>query len=114
MPRPRSVAQRGEGAGDLDVALSRARSATDGQKCALPTGTSLLMQSLILSFEREFRDHAGRPCHSHRDLVLPKIVDWDEEAGRFTYDAEVRPQAPRLDLRLRSRGRPEEPTSAPS
>jgi regulator of RNase E activity RraA len=35
-------------------------------------------------------------------------------AGRFTYDAEVRPQAPRLDLRLRSRGRPEEPTSAPS
>jgi NADH-quinone oxidoreductase subunit F len=78
--------ERGEGAGDLDVALSRARSATDGQKCALPTGTSLLMQSLFLSFTDEFRQHAGRPCPSPRELVLPKIVDWDEDLGRFAYD----------------------------
>jgi NADH-quinone oxidoreductase subunit F len=78
--------QRGEGEGDLDVALARARSATDGQKCALPTGTSLLMQGLFLSFEEEFRDHTGRRCPSARGLVLPKIVDWDQDAGRFTYD----------------------------
>ena len=78
--------QRGEGGAGLDVALARARGATDGQKCGLPTGTSLLMQSLFLTFEREFREHAGRPCPSPRDLVLPKIVDWDEEAGRFSYD----------------------------
>ncbi len=76
----------GEGAGDLDAALARARSATDGQKCALPTGTSLLMQSLFLTFEREFREHAGGRCPSPRGLTLPKIVDWDEEAGRFSYD----------------------------
>jgi NADH-quinone oxidoreductase subunit F len=78
--------EKGEGAGDLDVALARARSATDGQKCALPTGTSLLMQSLFLTFEKEFRSHAGSPCPSPRGLALPKIVDWDEDAGRFSYD----------------------------
>jgi NADH-quinone oxidoreductase subunit F len=78
--------ERGEGGADLDVALVRARGATDGQKCALPTGTSLLMQSLFLTFEDEFRAHAGRACASHRGLVLPKIVDWDTEAGRFAYD----------------------------
>jgi NADH-quinone oxidoreductase subunit F len=78
--------QRGDPAADLDEALVRARGATDGQKCALPTGTSLLMQSLFLTFEEEFRAHAGRACPSHRGLVLPKIVDWDPEAGTFTYD----------------------------
>jgi NADH:ubiquinone oxidoreductase subunit F (NADH-binding) len=78
--------ERGEGGADLDQALSRARGATDGQKCALPTGTSLLMQSLFLTFTEEFRAHAGRACPSHRDLVLPKIEEWDEEAGRFRYD----------------------------
>jgi NADH-quinone oxidoreductase subunit F len=78
--------ERGEDAGDLDVALARARGATDGQKCALPTGTSLLMQSLFLTFTQEFREHAGKACPSPRKLVLPKIVDWDEGAGRFAYD----------------------------
>ncbi len=77
---------RGEGEADLDVALAPARGATDGQKCALPTGTSLLMQSLFLTFEEEFRTHAGRKCPSPRGLVLPKVVDWDEDVGRFTYD----------------------------
>src|SRR5918996_440938 len=78
--------QRGEPEADLDEALARARGATDGQKCALPTGTSLLMQSLFLTFEEEFRAHAGRECPSPRGLALPKIVDWDEKSGRFTYD----------------------------
>jgi len=78
--------QRGDPAADLDEALARARGSTDGQKCALPTGTSLLMQSLFLTFEEEFRSHAGRECPSPRGLALPKIVDWDEEAGRFEYD----------------------------
>ncbi len=44
------------------------------------------MQSLFLTFEEEFRAHAGRERPSPRGLVLPKIVDWDEEAGRFDYD----------------------------
>ncbi|HJV03881.1 MAG TPA: NADH-ubiquinone oxidoreductase-F iron-sulfur binding region domain-containing protein [Actinomycetota bacterium] len=78
--------ERREGSGDLDVALARARSSTDGQKCALPTGTSLLGQSLFLTFEAEFRAHAEGACPSPRGLVLPKITGWDENAGRFTYD----------------------------
>jgi NADH-quinone oxidoreductase subunit F len=86
--------ERGEGAADLDVALARARSSTDGQKCALPTGTSLLMQSLFLTFTDEFRAHAGRPCPSPRGLELPKIVDWDEAGGRFLYDRDYARKRP--------------------
>ncbi len=44
------------------------------------------MQSLFLSFVEEFRAHAGRACPSPRGLVLPKIVDWNEAAGRFQYE----------------------------
>jgi NADH-quinone oxidoreductase subunit F len=77
---------RGEDAVGLDVALQRARTVTDGQKCGLPTGTSLLGQSVLLTFEREIRDHGGRACPAARSLVLPKLVDLDAEAGRFRYD----------------------------
>jgi hypothetical protein len=52
----------------------------------MPTGTSLPMQSLFLTFEGEFRKHACRACLSPRGPVPPKIVDRDAEAGRFSYD----------------------------
>lgn len=80
--------ERGEGdAGDVELMLARAKTVTDGQKCALPTGESLLMQSLLQTFRPEFEAHAGAPCERHRDdLKLPKIVDLDEAAGRFRYD----------------------------
>jgi NADH-quinone oxidoreductase subunit F len=72
--------------GDVDLMLARARTVTDGQKCALPTGESLLMQSLLQTFTEEFEQHRS-PCERHREgLLLPKIVDFDEEAGRFGYD----------------------------
>ncbi|HEU4354979.1 MAG TPA: NADH-ubiquinone oxidoreductase-F iron-sulfur binding region domain-containing protein [Actinomycetota bacterium] len=79
---------RGEGdAGDVDLMLARARTVTDGQKCALPTGESLLMQSLLQTFRPEFESHTARPCELHRDeLLLPKIVGLDEDAGRFRYE----------------------------
>jgi hypothetical protein len=72
--------------GDLDLILARAKTVTDGQKCALPTGTSLLTQSFVQVFLREFEEHAGRSCRHPRDLVFPKITDWDETTGRFVYD----------------------------
>jgi NADH-quinone oxidoreductase subunit F len=72
--------------GDLDVILARAKTVTDGQKCALPTGTSLLMQSFVHVYLAEFQEHAGRVCPRPRELVFPKIVDWDESAMRFAYD----------------------------
>ena len=80
--------ERGKGdAGDVALMLARAKTVTDGQKCALPTGESLLMQSLLQTFTQEFEAHETRACDRHRDeLLLPKIVDLDEDAGRFRYD----------------------------
>ncbi len=77
-----------DGASDrgLETILMRARSATDGQKCALPTGESLLMQSLVQVFDDEFRSHVGGGCPLPRELPFHKIVDWDPAAGRFLYD----------------------------
>ncbi len=89
----RMEAGKGE-VGDLDLILARAKTVTDGQKCALPTGTSLLAQSFVQVFLREFQEHAGRTCPSPRDLVFPKITDWDEAAGRFAYDLEYPKKQP--------------------
>ena len=73
---------------DIELVLVRARSSTDGQKCALPTGESLLMQSLVQVFPDEFREHVGAPCPRPRELTFHKIVDWDAHDERFVYDAE--------------------------
>jgi NADH-quinone oxidoreductase subunit F len=78
--------ENGSAAGSLDAILARAKSVTDGQKCALPTGESLLVQSLLQLYPDEFAGHVGRPCPNDRELVLHKIVDWDEGSGRFRYD----------------------------
>ena len=72
---------------DIELVLVRSRSSTDGQKCALPTGESLLMQSLVQVFDDEFRQHVGRPCPLPRELPFHKIVDRDA-SGRFVYDAD--------------------------
>jgi NADH-quinone oxidoreductase subunit F len=53
---------------DLELILVRARGSTGGQKCALPTGESLLMQSLVQSFGDEFASHVGRSCPLPREL----------------------------------------------
>ena len=66
--------------------LIRARGSTDGQKCALPTGESLLMQSVAQVFAEEFRSHVGGACPLPRELAFHLISDWDAEAGRFRYD----------------------------
>jgi NADH:ubiquinone oxidoreductase subunit F (NADH-binding) len=81
----RLEAGKGE-SGDLDLILARAKTVTDGQKCALPTGTSLLAQSFVHVYRQEFQEHAGRACRRPRELAFPKITDWDETAGRFSYD----------------------------
>ncbi|HEX9300679.1 MAG TPA: NADH-ubiquinone oxidoreductase-F iron-sulfur binding region domain-containing protein, partial [Actinomycetota bacterium] len=72
---------------DVELVLVRSRSSTDGQKCALPTGESLLMQSLVQVFDDEFRRHVGTPCPLPRELRFHKIVDRDD-SGRFVYDAD--------------------------
>jgi NADH-quinone oxidoreductase subunit F len=71
---------------DVETILMRARGSTDGQKCALPTGESLLIQSLVQVFGDDFRRHSGGACPFPRELALHKIVDWDAAAERFIYD----------------------------
>ena len=54
----------GESDQDLESILMHAKSSTDGQKCALPTGESLLIQSLVQVFAQEFGSHIGGSCLS--------------------------------------------------
>jgi NADH:ubiquinone oxidoreductase subunit F (NADH-binding) len=78
---------RGEGSEvDVETILARAFTVTDAQRCALPTGESLLAQSAVHVFGAEFAEHFGRPCPRPRELRFPKIVDFDEGAGAFRYD----------------------------
>jgi NADH:ubiquinone oxidoreductase subunit F (NADH-binding) len=71
---------------DLELILVRARDSTGGQTCALPTGESLLMQSLVQGFGEEFASHVGSSCPLPRELPFHKLLDWDAAAGRFAYD----------------------------
>ena len=78
---------RGEGSeADVETILARALTVTDAQRCALPTGETLIAQSAIQVFGSEFVEHFGRPCPRPRDLPLPKIVDFDGRAGEFRID----------------------------
>jgi NADH:ubiquinone oxidoreductase subunit F (NADH-binding) len=87
--------QEGRAAGGtLEAILVRAKGSTDGQKCALPTGESLLIQSLVQVFAEEFRAHVGRACPLPRELTFHKIVDWDQPAARFAYDLDYTSKRP--------------------
>jgi NADH-quinone oxidoreductase subunit F len=72
--------------GDIGEILARAENVTDGQKCALPTGTKLLVLSMLHVFGEEFATHDEGECPLPRELVFPKLVDYDEEEGKFLYD----------------------------
>jgi len=77
---------RGEGSEvDVETILARARTVTDAQRCALPTGETLIAQSAVRVFGEEFAEHFGRPCPRPREIPVPKIADVDEH-GAFVYD----------------------------
>ncbi len=78
---------RGEGSDtDVETILARSLTVTDAQRCALPTGETLIAQSAIQVLGSEFAEHLGRACPRPRDLPVPKIVDFDEAAGDFRFD----------------------------
>jgi NADH-quinone oxidoreductase subunit F len=78
---------RGEGSEtDVETILARALTVTDAQRCALPTGETLVAQSAVQVFGPEFAEHFGRGCPRPRDLLVPKLVDFDERRGDFVYD----------------------------
>jgi NADH-quinone oxidoreductase subunit F len=86
---------RGEGSDtDVETILARALTVTDAQRCALPTGETLIAQSAIQVFGAEFAEHLGRGCPHPRDLLVPKIADFDEDAGDFVFDERYRFKQP--------------------
>ena len=77
-----------EGVGDemdVEFAIQGAQMAPHGNRCYLPIEHSLSCTSIIRSFSKEFILHYKRGCESCRDLVLPKIHDFDETKNFFTY-----------------------------
>ena len=87
--------ERGEGSElDVETILARCLTVTDGQRCALPTGESLLVQSAVQVFGPEFALHLGRACPRRRDIAVPKFLDFDQEAGGFVYDERYRLKGP--------------------
>ena len=76
----------GTGSGaDVELALAGARSAPRANRCYLPVEASLLIPSIVLNFLPEFVRHYGRGCKGCREIVTPKLADFDESTGRFTY-----------------------------
>ena len=77
-----------EGVGDemdIELAIQGALMAPNGNRCYLPVEHSLLCPSIIRAFSNEFVTHYKRGCQSCRDLVLPKIHDYDRTMNVFTY-----------------------------
>jgi len=75
---------RGSGA-DVELALAGARSAPRANRCYLPVEASLLILSIMLNFLPEFVRHYDRGCEGCREIVTPKLTDFDEATGKFTY-----------------------------
>jgi NADH:ubiquinone oxidoreductase subunit F (NADH-binding) len=79
--------ERGDGSTeDLEDIEAKCSTVSGGRRCALPLGEELLVRSALEAFGDEFRAHLGRRCRNPRELPVPKIADFDEDAGRFAYD----------------------------
>ena len=70
---------------DIDFVIEGAMMAPHGNRCYLPVEHSLSCPSIIGAFSKEFIEHYRRGCQNCRDLVLPKIHDFDEAKHTFAY-----------------------------
>lgn len=87
--------ENGEGSeDDLETAVGRCSSVTKGALCYLPTGAALIVKGVIESFRNEFVAHLGTKCEHRRDLTFPKLVDFDDQTGTFTFDASYKRKQP--------------------
>jgi NADH-quinone oxidoreductase subunit F len=59
---------------------------TDANRCGLGAGERALAAGVLGEFGDEVRAHLEDGCPSERNLGLPKITDWNPEAGTFSYD----------------------------
>lgn len=76
---------RGTAADTLTRASFGARSAPQGNRCALPVGGAAVIPSLLQAFRSELRE-AHTAGDGERPFVFPKISDWDEGRKTFVFD----------------------------
>jgi len=77
-----------EGSGgeiELEYVLVGARMAPNGNRCYLPVEHSLLIPSIVTNFLTEFIQHYKRGCQGCREIVMPKMADFDISTGTFGY-----------------------------
>lgn len=70
---------------DMNYVIQGAMMAPHANRCYLPVEHSLLIPSILRNFSQEFAAHYNRGCQGCREIVLPKIDDFDEQARQFTY-----------------------------
>jgi hypothetical protein len=69
--------------------------APHANRCYLPVEHSLLIPSIARNFGHEFEEHFNRGCQSCRDIIVPKMVDFDPSKASFAYFRGRRPGADR-------------------
>jgi NADH:ubiquinone oxidoreductase subunit F (NADH-binding) len=70
---------------ELENVLIGARSAPRANRCYLPVEESLVIPSIVTNFLPEFVAHYNRGCKGCREIITPKMADFDEAAATFTY-----------------------------
>ncbi len=70
---------------DVEAILQASTNAPRGNRCFLPTEHSLIIPSIVHTFQREFEAHYNRGCQNCRVPVLPKMHDYDEQKREFHY-----------------------------
>jgi NADH-quinone oxidoreductase subunit F len=70
---------------DFENALTGARTAPQANRCYLPIQGSILIPSLLRAFQHEF-DQLSKRRVAAPPWLLPKMTDYEESVGLFTYD----------------------------
>jgi NADH:ubiquinone oxidoreductase subunit F (NADH-binding) len=81
-----ALASGGPGMSELEDVAAWAIRVTDSNRCGLGAAQRALADGVLTAFPEHLAAHvAGSSCPTDRVVEAPVIVDWDREAGRFTY-----------------------------
>jgi NADH:ubiquinone oxidoreductase subunit F (NADH-binding) len=73
-------------AADLGDVQERLRTVTDARRCYLPVEEVKVVGSVLNAFDGDVQAHLSGACALRHGLPVPKIADFDEATGRFTFD----------------------------
>ncbi len=71
---------------DIEAIFEICGRCTNQTRCFLPTQESVLIPSILKTFPDEFKRHIQSKERNERNLILPKIADFDEATRTFIYD----------------------------